>query len=431
MILKGNERANGRELATHLMKGRENEHIELHDLRGFVADDLSCAMQESEAIAKGTRCKNYLFSLSLNPPQNENVSTASFEAAIERIEVELGLDGQPRAIVFHEKEGRRHCHAVLSRIDGEKMKAINLPHYKRALNGIARDLYHEHGWELPNGFKDRGARDPFNFTLKEWQQSKRTHRDPKALKEMFQTCWNASDNRQAFESALGERGFFLARGDRRGFVAVDWRGEVHSLSRATGAKPKELSQRLGDAKALQSTDEVKGYLAERMTPKLKAWAREAEALAEKKNLTIQFQKEQMVQRHRHLRDQIRQQQDRRWLSEEKMRAARTPKGMRGLWGCVTGKNKKIRKENEAEIERAQERDRAEKHKIVQGQLTERRTLQRQIVASKKVQSHSMNMLNRDIAQAMALRRVPEARIETKPSGHRGHERSGGRGFEPS
>ena len=114
----------------------------------------------------------------MNPPENENVPVETFESAIQSVEVQLGLTDQPRAIVFHEKEGRRHAHAVWSRINGQEMKAINLPHYKRRLNEIARDLYHEHGWEMPNGFKDKRNRDPLAFTLDEWQQSKRTKQDP-------------------------------------------------------------------------------------------------------------------------------------------------------------------------------------------------------------------------------------------------------------
>lgn len=433
MILKGNERGNGRELAKHLMAGKENEHIELHDLRGFAADDLHGAMEESEAVSKGTRCKNYLFSLSLNPPQNENVRVETFEAAIGRIEGELGLEGQPRAIVFHEKEGRRHAHAVWSRIDGEQMKAINLPHYKRALNGIARDLYHEHGWEMPKGFKDRGERDPFSFTLEEWQQAKRTRQDPKAMKEMFRECWTSSDSRQTFENALKVRGYFLARGDKRGYVALDWRGEVYSLSRATGAKSKDLKARLGDPDTLQPIDQAKAYVAERMTPNLKAWAREAEAAALKQNLAAQFQREQMVQRHRYMRTQLRQQQEQRWLAEERKRAERTPKGLRGLWGWVTGKNRKIRKVNEAEISRCQQLDRAEKHETVQRQLAERRTLQRQIKAAKEKQQRSIEALNRDVAQAMALRRMPEGRPQPEQTRRRDREREPprGQGYEPS
>ena len=48
---------------------RDNEHVELHEVSGFVSDDLLDALHEADAIARGTRCKNYLFSMSLNPPE--------------------------------------------------------------------------------------------------------------------------------------------------------------------------------------------------------------------------------------------------------------------------------------------------------------------------------------------------------------------------
>ncbi|MEM8579694.1 MAG: hypothetical protein AAGF50_00665 [Pseudomonadota bacterium] len=121
MILKASERGYAANLATHLMNTQDNEHVELHELRGFVADDLHGAFKEVDAISRGTRCKNFLFSLSLSPPQQESVPAEVFEAAIEQIEQRLGLRGQPRAIVFHKKEGRRHAHAVWSRIDATEM----------------------------------------------------------------------------------------------------------------------------------------------------------------------------------------------------------------------------------------------------------------------------------------------------------------------
>jgi hypothetical protein len=402
MILKGNQRGNGRELANHLMRGKENEHIELHDLRGFVADDLHGAMQESEAIAKGTRCKAHLFSLSLNPPQDQEVSIETFEAAIARVESELGLEGQPRAIVFHEKEGRRHCHAVWSRIDGEKMKAIKLDFYKRTLNGIARDLYREHGWDMPKGFREAGARDPLSFSREEWQQAKRTKQEPSAIKLALQQCWSGSDSRQAFETALRARGYFLARGDQRGYVAVDWRGEVYSLTRATGAKVSDLKSRLGDAQHLQTAQQAKEFIAKRMTPRLVAWVKDVEAQAEKYNLTARFQREQMVQRHRHAREQLKYQQEERALSEARQRADRTPTGLRGLWGWITGKNRKIREENESEMARAQQRDRDEKQAIVQVQLRERRTLQRRVVEARSAQQARVQELNREVAHYIML-----------------------------
>jgi len=42
----------------------------------------------------------------------ERVSIDTFEAAIEQAEHKLGLDSQPRAVVFHEKEGRHHAKVV-------------------------------------------------------------------------------------------------------------------------------------------------------------------------------------------------------------------------------------------------------------------------------------------------------------------------------
>ncbi len=202
MILKGNQRAGGRQLAAHLLRADENEHVEVHELRGFLSDDLHSAFQEAYAISKGTRAKQYLFSLSLNPPPGEKVPIEIFEAAVEHIEQRLGLDGQPRAIVFHEKEGRRHAHAVWSRIDTAEMKAINLPHYKLKLRDVAKEMFLEHGWQMPRGFVDSKERDPLNFSREEWQQARRTAQDPKALKAMFQECWAISDSRKAFAQAI-------------------------------------------------------------------------------------------------------------------------------------------------------------------------------------------------------------------------------------
>ena len=68
MILKAKERGGGAQLARYLLSMRDNDHVELHEVRGFVGDDLLSAFREVDAIAKGTRCENYLFSASLNPP---------------------------------------------------------------------------------------------------------------------------------------------------------------------------------------------------------------------------------------------------------------------------------------------------------------------------------------------------------------------------
>ncbi len=108
----------------------------------------------------------------------------------------MGLSGQPRAIVFHEEEGRRHAHAVWSRIDVSQMKAINLPYFKLKLRDLSRQLYLDHGWKMPVGLMNSEARNSMNFTFAEWQQAKRRKSDPRQIKETLQECWAVSDTRE-------------------------------------------------------------------------------------------------------------------------------------------------------------------------------------------------------------------------------------------
>lgn len=378
MILKGKERGNAAQLAQYLMQTRDNDHVELHELRGFISDDLLGAFHEADAIARGTRCEKNIFSMSLNPPEGAEVSTEDFEKAINEIEQKLGLEGQPRAVVFHEKDGRRHAHAVWSRIDTDRMRAINLPFYKERLRTVSRELFLEHGWTMPRGLEDRRLRNPENFTREEWQQSRRVGLDPRELKAMFRNCWEASDNRAAFEQALKERGFWLAQGDRRGFVAVDYRGEVYSLSRYAGVKSKELRSRLGKPDELDTVSHVKAKIAEWMTAKVTRFIKDAERDAKHRNAVIDFQKAELVGRHRDERAALKDLQDKRWQAETKARAERLPKGMSGIWHRLTGRYGKIREQNEREAFEGLLRDRAEKDALIVRQLDERQALQAEI-----------------------------------------------------
>ncbi len=109
MILKGSQRGHGGQLARHLLNAEDNDHIEVHQLRGFLSDDLAGAFAEIEAVALGTKCVQPYFSVSINPPAEDSATLTDkdFRAAAHRIERAHGLNGQPRAIVFHEKPAAR------------------------------------------------------------------------------------------------------------------------------------------------------------------------------------------------------------------------------------------------------------------------------------------------------------------------------------
>lgn len=434
MILKAKERGGGAQLARYLLSMRDNDHVELHEVRGFVSDDLLDAFRELDAIAAGTRCQNYMFSASLNPPGGANVTVEDFEKAADEIERKLGLEDQPRAIVFHEKDGRRHAHVVWSRIDADRMRAINLSHYKLRLRDVSRELFREHGWDMPKGLRDWRERDPFSFTREEWQQAQRVGLNPKHVKTLFQECWSQSDSGAAFAQALKERGFLLARGDRRGFVAVDYRGEVYAVARQAGVRTKEVAARLGDPESLPSVDEARTAMAERMSERIKGFIRQTELEAGQGRKALEFQRSEMTGRHREERKMLGDAQEKRWSAETNARAARLPRGFSGVWQRITGKYSKIREQNEREAWKALLRDRAERDNLIADQIDERRNLQQEIREQRERQQADLLLLREDIAryQDMALpERSGEQREKDRDERKRkrGRDRSRDFGFE--
>ncbi|MCI4646175.1 MAG: relaxase/mobilization nuclease domain-containing protein [Hyphomonadaceae bacterium] len=391
MILKASQRSGGQGLAAHLMRIDENEHVEIHDVRGFASDDLKEAFKEAEAVSRATKCKQYLFSLSLNPPEDADVPVSDFEDAIDRIEDRLGLAGQPRVIVFHEKEGRRHAHCVWSRIDGETLTAKQMSFYKTKLQSISRELYLDHGWDMPRGFLDNALKDPHNFTLAEWQQSKRSGVDPRLFKAAVQDCWHRSDSPQAFKAALLDRGLWLAKGDLRGHVLIDTQGEVFSLARTLNLKTKEVRQRLGREDDLPSVTETLSEIASAMKPVIAGHIQQVRAGFQSRSATLSHKAALMRDRHRMARTELNTNQKARHIEETKERASRLPRGLSGLWSRMTGKFQAIRRENEAEASRSKARDQKEREDLVFGQLKERRTLQRAIRNERS--SHAKQLLD--------------------------------------
>lgn len=315
------------------------------------------------------------------------------------------------------------------------MTAKNLAFYKTRLMEVSRELYLEHGWRMPRGMLDRSLRNPLNFSRAEWQQAKRAQLDPRLIKAAFQDCWNRSDSTESLRAALEEKGYFLSKGDRRGVVAVDWRGEVYALSRYAGVKTKDVAARLGDAAPLPSVQERQAWLGKRMGAKLRAWVQEESVRYEKQALSLRFQREQMVQRQRVQRWDLDAAQERRRDEDQRQRAARIPTGLKGIWSWATGKTRKIRLQNEMEALHAQERDRAEREAIVQKQLAERRVLQTRVRLVRAKQHESAQDLTREAALYARLgREPPPAPVERSRSRKRererreqGHERSGGGG----
>lgn len=395
MILKASQRGGAKQLGLHLLKTTENEHVEVHEVRGFIAEDVLGALSEAYAVSRGTRCKQFLFSVSMNPPERESVGIEVFENTADRIEERTGLKDHPRVIVFHEKEGRRHAHAVWSRIDADSMTAVNLSHFKTKLRGISKELYLEHDWQMPRGLIDSQARDPRNFTLAEWQQAKRMGQNARDLKATMQECWAASDSRAAFEHALDERGILLAKGDRRGHVAVTHDGEVLSVARYVGKKAKEVRDKLGEPGELPSVDDAKQRLASDLGAAFKRHVLEARDSHNHEQGKLEARRLDMTAAHRAERDKLDAAQKERWTQETLEREARLNKGLRGLWDMLTGQHGRIVKENQRQAYEALQRDRQQRDALVAEQLKERQALQAEIKQARDRQAELLRSLRED------------------------------------
>ena len=235
MIINGGSRCNGAFFAGHLNNAESNERVKLADIRGLAAKNIGQALYEMKAVASGTRCKNFFYHANLNPRDDERLTTAQWEKAVDALEKELGLEGQARFVVEHEKHGRVHRHVVWSRIDVDKMKAIRMDNDFAKHQEVSRQLEKEFG--LAKGVSVLGP---------EAEKGKRPERRPKQwevfrgqikgvnvqdLKEEITGLWNGADTGEAFVSALEGRGYILAQGDSRAYCIVDRNGDAHSLAR--------------------------------------------------------------------------------------------------------------------------------------------------------------------------------------------------------
>jgi hypothetical protein len=263
VIIKGKSRGNGAQLGRYLVTRGENERIRVVEIRGVSAEDVPGAVLEMDALAAGARTRKGLYHAHINTPADERMTDEQRAFAVDRLEAALGLTGQPRVVVVHEKKGREHCHVVWSRVNLDRMAAIPDSHNYRKHEEVARELEHAFGLRRVQGVhserhgKERpGGRSPD----REDHQAIRSGLSPKQVKDEITGLWSNSATGGAFAEALEKAGYVLARGDRRDLVIVDPQGTTHSLARRIeGARTKDVRARMAeiDATRLPSVVEAK------------------------------------------------------------------------------------------------------------------------------------------------------------------------------
>jgi hypothetical protein len=255
-------------------------------------------------------------------------------------------------------------------------------------------------------------RDPRNFTLAEWQEAKRAGQNARDIKEAILESWAASDSKSAFARALETRGLYLARGDRRGHVAVTYEGLAVSIARATGKKAKDIHARLGDPAGLRSVEETKAYIAERVAPRLDTLLQSAERERTTVARDLNHRRHSMRAAHALERDKLQELQRHRQALETRMRAERLRTGVRGLWDRITGERHRTLMQNDREAMASLKRDADQREALRASQLLDRHKLQIEIADARRTHRQKVQGLYSDLVRLREGQKpTPEPRPE--------------------
>ena len=262
MIIKGACRTNGTQLGSYLgdyLNAEKNERVEMIELRGSATRSLSQSIANWEAEAKGTRCKKPLWHAQIAPAKHEFLTREQQLEAVSILEKKLGFEGQPRAIVMHEKkDGSQHLHVVWSRTDRATGKARRDAFTKYKNVAAAREIEERFGLqkvanpEFKNKDKSKTREQRREEAKAAKEQASRPHTRQKDAerdqrKETITRLWHESDSGKAFRAALQDAGYILAGGKSRAFVVVDQQGQIHSLARQlSDADTAQVKERLKD-----------------------------------------------------------------------------------------------------------------------------------------------------------------------------------------
>src|SRR5207253_2056512 len=109
MIIKGGSRAGPVQLAWHLQRRDTNESVDILELQS-PAENLKEAFRDWQMLAEGTCGIKGLYHANIDPAKDYVMTAQQWQRAIDILEEELKLTGQPRAVIMHEKHGRQHIH---------------------------------------------------------------------------------------------------------------------------------------------------------------------------------------------------------------------------------------------------------------------------------------------------------------------------------
>ena len=241
MVIRGNTRGNGSQLAQYLIGGEANDRIQILEVDGRLnATDryLSQTLHSMSLTAELSKSQKGLYHAQINPAYREDraMTTTDWLQAADILGHELGLSEQRRVIVLHTKKGRTHAHVVFERYDQQTGRVVS-----DSFSRLAQDRARK---EMERVF--------------EHQPTPHRNQHRPELKETLTNLWNETDTGKDFVRAVHDSGYLLAEGvPRHPFMVVDENGRSFDLVRQLkGIRIKEVRQRMRHETLMPEKDAI-------------------------------------------------------------------------------------------------------------------------------------------------------------------------------
>lgn len=259
MIIKGKSRAAAGQAGNYLLDQKKNDRAELIEITNTLSPTVKGAMREWEAVASGSKCKDFVYHASINPMKGEHLTPEQWAVAVDLLAKNLGLEDHQRLVVEHERGGRIHRHILFNRVDPEKGKAVRMSHNFRAHELTARelekrfDLEHTPGRHVLEKGEKPANRGPTHDEIKQAEKTGVNLYQWRAeirgilAKELEK---HPDANAHELAAALEDKGHILAQGDKRKglLLILDPSGTPHRMAQSLNLKIRngDFAEHFGD-----------------------------------------------------------------------------------------------------------------------------------------------------------------------------------------
>lgn len=218
------------------------------------ADELKRSSGVKPTGRKAQKGSVYSYSLAWHPDQDPDEAHMKIQAK-ETLKL-LGLEDHESIVVAHQETDHDHIHVIVNLVHPESGKTaklykdhIKLSEWAQEYEISTNQIYCQD--RIDNNLKRKEAQHKSDTEAQPTSEFVKYREKKVSQSDLVRSLYERSDSGKAFKDALERHKLTLAKGDRRGFVLVDEKGKVFSLSRQLkGQRASDIKARLSDIKEL-------------------------------------------------------------------------------------------------------------------------------------------------------------------------------------